>query len=307
MNQGDPPPPNAPRPPEPDPQPDAGDDREQAQLMTCPPFEAVVLRRQIEVDTLLRWGPLIALGALIVVDGQMRTGNLVLWQIILVVFLVVWFMLNAASARAWQMLPQITMLLDSHPAMAEDLLARALKRKALHRSVRLLLYHRLAVLRHRQHRFEEAAAICEAVLKHARGTVKPVKPHLYLMLVEAKLNMRELPAAEAALGELRKLPIGLLDRMQAVALHTRLEVAAGRDAQALEQIGRKIACAELMPATPCGLLHALLARAARNVGQTDLANWLDERARLLCTREQLDQLAETGDMLLPRTFDTAIV
>ena len=307
MNPGDLPPPDAPKPPEPDPKSDTGDDRQQTELLTCPPFEAVVLRRQIEVDTLLRWGPLLVLGALIVVDGQVRAANLVLWQIILVLFLVVWFMLNAASARAWQMLPQITMLLDGHPAMAEDLLARALKRKALHRSVRLLLYHRLAVLRHRQHRFEEAAAICEAVLKHARGTVKPVRPHLYLILIEAKLNLRDLPAAERALSELRKLPIGLLDRMQAVALHTRLQVAADPDPPALDPLAGQIARAEPPPAPPCGLLHALLARAARHTGQTDLADWLDERARLLCTREQLDELAETGDMLLPRTFDAAAV
>ena len=49
--------------------------------------------------------------------------------------------------------------------------------------------------------------------------------------------------------------------------------------------------AELMPVPQCGAMNAMFATAARGMGYARLTRWLWDRAVLLCSDEQLRQLA----------------
>jgi hypothetical protein len=183
---------------------------------------------------------------------------------------------------------------DQDPVGAEAILAAALQRKPLHRVLRLMLYHRLAVLRHRQERWGEAAAISQAVLRYRLGPAGAVRVHLLFLLVESRLNARDLAGAHAGLLELHAMPLGLAEVLQRTALQTRYEVAAGYDDQALSNLESKVQAAELMPALQSGGLHALLAEAAQHRGQMDLATWLQRRAELLLNPQELVRAGRLG-------------
>jgi hypothetical protein len=195
----------------------------------------------------------------------------------------------------------------------------------LHRWVRVGLYHRLALLRHRAGRFAESAAISTALLDLGLSGVRvPVvrraepwptqgpeasamsfqdadslRAGLMLLAAEATLQVGDLPNCWRWLGELHRVELPLPAVLQRLAIQTRYELAAGQHAAAMHLIEHKVRLSELMPAGACGMMHALLAAAAGRTGQTALANWLERRARLLLARVEptgpvlADQLADT--------------
>jgi len=201
-----------------------------------------------------------------------------------------WIAINSVSANAWRMLPAVTLMIGRDPGSAEVELAGLMKRRPLMRWVRLQLYHRLAAIRHRQHRFAESAAICQAVLGRPLGPGRRQRASLLLMLAEASLQGRDLQTAYAALRDLSGLKLGLAERLQRLTIQTRYEVLSGHDRAALKDVRQKLLMAELMPAEHCGALHAMLTASAKRSGNEDLARWLWDRSELLCGREQLDKL-----------------
>ncbi|CAN0363210.1 unnamed protein product, partial [Ectocarpus sp. 4 AP-2014] len=137
-------------------------------------------------------------------------------------------------------------------------------------------------LRHRQRRFDEAAEICYALLcEDLRGPAASVKPHLLLMLAESKLESRDPAGAYHALDALYHTRLSLVEALQRLALQTRYELMIGAHDSALHQGKRKIELAELMPLAQCGAMHAMLAYAAEQSGQTKIAAWLWERTKLI--------------------------
>lgn len=210
----------------------------------------------------------------------------------LVVILLVfgWIGISTISANVWRALPSVTAMIGRNPNIAEDGLARLMKRRPLMRWVRLLLYHRLAAIRHRQHRFHESAAICRAVLGEPLGPARKQRGSLLLMLAEASLQCRDMHGAYAALCDLHREKLGLAERLQRLAIQTRYEVLNGHDRSALGGLRDKLLLAELMPAEHCGAMHAMLTASARRAGRAELADWLWRRSELLCGPEQLDRL-----------------
>lgn len=262
----------------------------------CPPFSPGAMRWQIVRDTTLRWGIIVAVGFCFVISSYWGAVNTQAAGLLVLLAVGAWIGLGVVSARVWQQLPRISVLLDHDPASAEAMIALALRRLALQRSVRLMLYHRLAVLRHRQQRFPEAAAICAAVLAYpmgrgiapgGNGGMDEAKAHLLLIMVESRLQTRDLAGAYHGLAQLHAMRLGLIESLQKLGLQLRYEVTAGHDAAALADLHRKIELAELMPGPQCGGVHAMLAFAARRAGQEDVYRWLRARAELLCTPEQL--------------------
>jgi hypothetical protein len=118
-----------------------------------------------------------------------------------------------------------------------------------------------------------------------------VRTHLLFLLTEADLNIGELAGAHAALLDLHRATLGLMEVTQRAALQTRYEVLAGQDQQALSNLEQKIQSAELMPAVQCGGLHAMLAVAAGRRGERELESWLRRRAELFCTAQELEVAA----------------
>lgn len=242
--------------------------------------------------------------------------------VIILALIGVWFALNISGARTAKLLPRITAQIESNPAAAESLLAQVITRKALPPTLRLLLYHRLAMLRRRQGRCAETAAICQMVLSqrinplrardnypphadHSNGRQEagegktsggllgrprvggPVRAHLLLLLAEARLECRDALGTYLSLQQLHHCRLTLTDLLQLLLVQTRYEVATGHTAAALRQVQRKTQLAEIMPPAQGGVIHALLAVAADRAGKPELAHWLQQRAELLCTPGQL--------------------
>ncbi len=201
-----------------------------------------------------------------------------------------WIGLNSISANIWRTLPQVTAMIGHNPAAAEAELAQLIKRRPLMRWVRLMLYHRLASIRHRQHRFHESAAICQAVLSQPLGPARKQRGPLLLMLTEARLHCGDLAGAYTALFELHQEPQTLVESLQRLTLQTRYEVLAGHDRAALAGVRQKLLLSELMPSDHCGAMHAMLTTSAKRTGQLELADWLWRRSNLLCSPEQLQRL-----------------
>lgn len=255
----------------------------------CKPFSPRALHRQLFIDAAIWWGYkgtlilILMFGLLRMSRGQDAAATLLG---LFVAFMAGWFLYSLLSARTAQQLPRITELIEVHREEAEATLAAALRRFPLQRSIRLLLYHRLAVLQHQSKHFEETASICQTLLSYNLGHAQDVRSHLLLMLAESMLQRHDLMGAWRALIHLHWQRLNLIEALQVVGLQARYEVAAGHDAAALEGLENKIAMAELMPAPQCGAVHATLAQAARRI-EHPRTQWLQRRTELLCTVEQL--------------------
>lgn len=241
----------------------------------------------MRIDAALRGVVIAAVVAAAIFVFIFEAGSSVWSAAAVLAVLGVWMGISSISARVSRELPAITAAVEADPAAAQAMIDGHLHRRPLLRWVRLMLYHRLAVLRHRQGRFDQSAAICRAVLAQRMGPARQVRPHLLLMLAEARLQFRDPAGAYPALLELYATRLGLSESLQRLALQTRYEVMAGQDDAALHRTTQKIELAELMPAAQCGAMHALLATAATRARRDDLAHWLRARAELLCTPEQL--------------------
>jgi hypothetical protein len=268
-----------------------------AQVMT--PFSAKVLRRQLAGDVILRLAMALGIVAGFVAALRWRADSQLVSTLALVALFATWLAVHAISSRTSQQLPFISALLDRDPSGAEAAIAEQMRKRPLLAWVRLLLYHRLAVLRHRQQRFAESAAICTAILGRRLGPAGDIRAHLLLMLAEAQLQCGHMPGTYAALEQLYRTRLTLLEALQRLALQTRYELTIGRDDAVLNQLDQKVQFAELMPAPQAGMMHAMLAQAATRTGQAPLARWLKQRAELLCTKEHLAHLANGG--LAPAT------
>lgn len=212
-----------------------------------------------------------------------------------IVLLACWLVLTQTTAQVGRVLPMISELIERDPAAAQLAIDKALSRYPVLRWARLLTYHRLATLRHRQRRFDEAAEICYALLcEELRGPAASVKPHLLLMLAESKLETRDRAGAYHALDSLYHTRLSLVEALQRLALQTRYELMIGAHGSALHQGKRKIELAELMPLAQCGAMHAMLAYAAEQSGQDRIARWLWERTKLISPPALLAQFERGG-------------
>ncbi len=272
---------------------------------TCAPFDHRVLRRQFALDAAAGWSVVVLVAAAVVAGGLMGADSSYLPVAIVFVIALCWIGLNAASTRAWQQVRQLPGLIEADPEEAEHHLAVSLARWPLQRAVRMLLYHRFALLRHRQQRYAETAAICRAILQRRPGTAQRVQPHLLLMLVESCLAEEDLAGAFDGLTRLHRLPLSLIETVQRMALQTRYEIEAGHHHAALRGLQSKIQLAELLPAPQAGAVHAMFALAAERSERTPLAQWLEQRADLLCGEDGLTAVGIL-DVVDPTATDGAI-
>jgi len=266
---------------------DARPSAEDAPRGSLPPFDPRRFARQLRVDAWLRTALLIAVVVVLVATLAVGADDLLVSGLALLLVVGAWVAVSVVNARVSQQLPMLTALIEAGASEAEPQLASLLGRRALFRWVRLVLYHRFALLRHRQQQPAEAAAVCAAVLSQPLGPARQVAASLSLIDADARLSLGDVPGAYAALARLHTQKLSLQEALQRLALQTRYEVAAGLDEHNVAGLERKLAMIELLPAAQCGEAHAALAVAAHRSGRTDAARWLAARAALLCEPEQL--------------------
>ena len=258
--------------------------------LKLPRFSGEAMRRQIAWDSIIRWGLLGLMLAMLVwvLDGE-SFGKEGMGGVVILLLVMGWFALNMVNARTGRELAQISGVVESDPKSAENWISLALGRKPLLKWVRLMIYHRLAMVRHRQHEFAESAEICSAVLAYRLGPAEGTRSHLLLMLTEASLEMGDMGKAYASLTDLYKQKVSLIEALQRLSLQIRYELVTGNYTAAATNIDAKLEMIELLPAAQCGVVHEMLSIAASQTGGLELAEYLDKRAKLLCETEQLRQ------------------
>lgn len=164
---------------------------------------------------------------------------------------------------------------------AEDRITQSLASFSVLRSTKLLGLQQLAMLRHAQSRWAEAAALARELLDRRGRREQRLETPSRLVLAESLLELGQLDAAGAELGALAAAPLDLRETLITTAI--RLDWHARRDEPAamLAHLSATLGLVELLPPPLLARTHALLAWAAWRVGDETRRAFLARRAQLL--------------------------
>ena len=245
----------------------------------CPPFERGQLDRTLVIDRGLKIGLVVLLIVGLLFANTTGWGILALG--LAIASLVLLLRLGSLTARVTRELPRASAMIEADPAAAEAWLSNLMMLPGLDRVSRVVLYHRLAVLRHRTGRHAEAHDICEEMLQLPKVAALDIAPHLLLIVAEARLLRGDFYGCYLSLLQLFNQDLGLVERLQLLALQTRYQMACDQLTTTLHQLPVKLEMIDLMPNRQAAPMHGLLATAARRTHQVELAQWLRRRGELL--------------------------
>ncbi len=204
-----------------------------------------------------------------------------LWSMLAWVALIVWIMTGFSQAKLWQEMARASQLIDSHPMLAEHLLAGVGAKTMVQAPIRANYYYRLSLLRFRQRRYGEAAQIADDLIALDHKTLRQHRANLLLMRTECALRLGDLHSAYRGLCELHPMRLSLLESLQRLLLRTLYESNTRRYESVVFGWRDKVISADLMPQAQCRLMHDLMAAAAKESGMPDLGQWLSDRGQLL--------------------------
>ncbi len=207
----------------------------------------------------------------------------------------IWMTLNYRSVRALRIAAGSPSLIASGDyERAEAQIEEALRSFSLFRTVKLMSLHHLAVLRHAQRRWAEAALVASAVLHERLGSLRSLSTRSRLILADALLEMSDLHGAHAAITALHQERLSLAEALNLTLLQLDYQARIGVWGEMIQGAGRKIQLAELMPAANAARAQAYLALAAKKTGKAELATWLRKRVELL---EEVGELVKERPIL----------
>jgi len=170
---------------------------------------------------------------------------------------------------------------------AEHQIEQALKTFSLFRSSKLLSLHHLAVLRHAQKRWTDAAQLCSALLRQRLGALKGLSRQSRLILAESLLELGDLRGAHAAILALYSERLSLAEATKLLAVQLDYLARVNAWEAMLAGLESKVELSELMNASSSARSQALLALAAKKAGKGDWVDYLRRRAELLADASEL--------------------
>ena len=194
----------------------------------------------------------------------------------------VWLVLNFTSAKSSRLLaPSPELIATGQFEEAERLIDESTRAFSLSRTSKLLGLHHLAVLRHKQRRWQEAVALGRAVLGQRLSALPGLDRATRLILADALLELGEVRGAADAISPLRAVQLPLPESL--ALLQSELDVMSRMGAwdAMLAGLPDKVQLAELMPPHGAARVQACLALAASKRGMADWADWLRRRVELL--------------------------
>ena len=195
----------------------------------------------------------------------------------------VWLVLSFTSAKSSRLLaPSPELIATGQFEEAERLIDQSTRAFSLSRASKLLGLHHLAVLRHKQRRWQEAVALARAVLGQRLAAALPgLDRSTRLILADALLEMGDVRGAADAISPLRAVQLPLAESL--ALLQSELDVMSRMGAwdAMLAGLPGKVQLAELMPPHGAARVQACLALAASKRGMADWADWLRRRVELL--------------------------
>ena len=202
--------------------------------------------------------------------------------LLLVAVGVVWIVLSFQSMKGSRMAAAAPQRIASgHYDEAERAIDGALRSFSLFKTVKLMSLHHLALLRHAQRRYQEAAALCRELMGQRLAAVMGVGMQSRLILADALLEMGDLAGAHEALSGLYRHRLSLSEAMNLLQVELDYQSRVGAWVQIAANLPAKVQLAELLPAAAAARAQAVLALAAKKTGQPDWAGFLRRRAELL--------------------------
>lgn len=244
------------------------------------------LRRDLALATALRWALLLAATAAVL--SQAVPGLAFAGSVALAVVAGLWLVLSYFSARgsrAASITPSL--IAAGEYEEAQQSIDEALRAFSLFRTVKLRSLHHLALLRHAQRRWAEAAMLSRALLAQRLGPLWSAGRSARLVLAESMLELGDVHGAYEALDGLYGQDLPLAEALELTALQADYLSSTGQWRHLMQDAGRKAALAELMPGPRSAQTQALLALAARKLGLGEWERWLRRRVELLAEREEL--------------------
>jgi hypothetical protein len=252
------------------------------------PAQAAIarVRRDLTLSSALKLGLLLAAVAALVLPGLIGLKGSDL--LVLMVVGGIWAVLSFRSLQGSRLAAAFPGLIASGQySIAEEQIEQSLRRFSISRAAKLLSIHHLAVLRHAQRRWPDAAALSRALLSQRLGSLKGLSRQSRLILADALLEMGELPGAYDAMAALYREHLPLAEALALQAVQVDYQARIGAWNQMCDQIAAKCQLADLMPPPAAVRVQALLALAARKAGRDDWAEWLKRRVELLCDVQEL--------------------
>ena len=207
---------------------------------------------------------------------------------IITAFLVIWLMLSFKSAQGSRLMADSPTLISlGRFDEAEESLDQALRSFSMFRTVKLLSLHHLSALRYKQHRWDETAKLCRALLGQRLGGLTNLAKPSQLMLADSLLQLGDQAGAYQAIMGLYQYRLNLSEALQLMVLQLDYETRIAAWPSAAAGARQKIEMCELLNARESARAQAMLALAAKKTGQPDLAGWLVARVRLLADVNEL--------------------
>ena len=213
-----------------------------------------------------------------------RVGDVLL----LVVILGIRMMLGYQSIRGSRLAAGSPSLIAAGQLdLAEEQIESALRSFSLFRGAKMMTLHHLAVLRHAQRRWQDAAILCRALLGQRLGTMQGISRQSRLILADALLEMGDTRGAYEAIAGLYDQRLSLGEAMNLLVVQLDYEGRIGAWGRMMENVQSKVELCELMPTAGAARAQALLALAAKRTGRIDWAQWLRRRVELLVDVQRL--------------------
>jgi hypothetical protein len=255
-------------------------------------------RRDLTFGTVLK-GVLLAGAAGAMLLDMVAGTHGVDGTLLLVVIGTIWLLLSYRSIKGSRLAAQSPLLIAAGQYdQAEAQIERSLCSFSLFRTAKVLSLHHLALLRHAQKRWQEAAILCRALLRQRLGALQPINKPSRLILADAMLEMGDNAGAYQAIAGLynQRLSLGEAMNLLLVQLHYEARLGAW-DQMFGGGLVQKVELAELMPVGNAARAQAFLALAAQKKGRQDWAAWLRRRVELLIDVRQLcDERAMLRDL-----------
>jgi hypothetical protein len=243
-------------------------------------------QRDLTLGTLLNSALLAGVVICVLLGGAITsgTGDMVL----LAILGVVWITLSYRSMKGSRLAAASPSLIAAGQfELAEDQIEQALRTFSLFRASKLMSLHHLALLRHAQRRFADAADLCRALLRQRLGALKGLSRQSRLILADSLLEMGDLRGAHESISALYQQRLTLAEAIRLLAVQLDYLSRVNAWEPMLEGIATKVQLAELMPTPAAARTQALLALAAVKLGREQWATWLRGRAELLVDMHEL--------------------
>lgn len=206
----------------------------------------------------------------------------------LVALFVVWVALGYHSVRNQRLTAVSPVLIAAGEFdRAESQIAQSLGTFSLFRSSKLMSLHHLAVLRHAQRRWGDAAQLCLALLGTRLGHMRGLGRQSRLILADCLLEMGDLRGAYQAIAALSTQRLSLQEMLNLLSVQLDYAWRVNGFESMLDGAAARVQLAELMPAPVAARTQALMALAAGRLGRNEWRNWLRGRAELLADPSEL--------------------